>query len=197
MGNEQSADVFWSSAHPWTQLGHRFWPGFQLETDAGESPRLFPIDRSAERCRLLNDALADSMVLHALYNKEYWLARSEFHSDLERLLRQHACEQLEFIDQIAEQVHALGGVAISDPRHVAAATDVPSTLSGFEEAPAMLYRILEAHRIIIQKMYAVTISGEIDHGERARQGLMRDMMSRHEHQAWLVAEYLVGALTNA
>jgi starvation-inducible DNA-binding protein len=196
MENER-LDVFWSSVHPWSQLGQRFWPGFELQTNAGETPRLFSIDQSAESCRLLNDALADSIVLHGLYNKEYWLVRSDFHSELEQLLRQHACEQLEFIDQLAERVHALGGVAISDPRHVAEVTAVPSTPNGFEEPPAVLYRILEAHRIIIQKMHCVITSGEKSRGAIADQRLMSDMMSRHEHQAWLVAEHLVGTLTNA
>ena len=174
-----------------------FLAGIRYGASASETLQLFSIDRAAESCRLLNDALADSIVLHSLYNKEYWLVRSEFHSELEQLLRQHACEQIEFIDQIAELVHALGGVAISDPRHVAEATAVPSTPNGFEESPAILYRILEAHRIIIQKIHRVMTLGAEDTDEIDNHRLMRDMLSRHEHQAWLVAEHLVGTLTNA
>jgi starvation-inducible DNA-binding protein len=197
MASEYQVDVFWSSAHPWERFSQRFSPGFELGSSASETLQLFSVDRAAESCRLLNDALADSIVLHGLYNKEYWLVRSEFHSELEQVLRQHACEQIEFIDQLAELVHALGGVAISDPRHVAEVTAVPLTPNGFEESPAMLYRILEAHRIIIQKIHLVMRSGAEDTDEIDNQRVMRDMLSRHEHQAWLVAEHLVGTLTNA
>jgi starvation-inducible DNA-binding protein len=197
MKNEDHVDIFWSSVHPWERLGHRFWPGLGFETSASETLQLFSIDRAAERCRLLNDALADSIVLHSLYNKELWLVRSEFHSELEQLLRQHACEQIEFIDELAQHVHALGGIAISDPRHVAEATTVPSTPNGFEDSPSLLYRILEAHRIIIQKIQRVMTSERENPDDVADLRLMSDMLSRHEHQAWLVAEHLVGTLTNA
>jgi starvation-inducible DNA-binding protein len=196
MEKQDHVEIFWSSAHPWERLGRRFWPGFEFETGGPDTPPLFSLDRAAERSSLLNDALADTIVLQGLYNKEYWLVRSEFHSELEQLLRQHACEQIEFVDQIAERVHALGGVAVSDPRHVAEATTVPSTPNGFEDSPSLLYRILEAHKIIIQKIHRV-MTRDTEDGDLAEQRLMRDMVSRHEHQAWLVAEHLVGTLTNA
>jgi starvation-inducible DNA-binding protein len=197
MESEYCVDIFWSSAHPRERLDQGFWPGLGLRESESEALRLFAIDRAVESCRLLNDALADSIILHSLYNKHYWLIQSEFHSELEQLLRQHACEQIEFIDQLAQRVHALGGVAISDPRHVAESTSVPPTLNGFEDSPAMLWRILEAHRIVIQKIHRVMTFAAENRGEVAHQRLMSGMLSRHEHQAWLIAEQLVGALTNA
>ncbi|HEY1761748.1 MAG TPA: ferritin-like domain-containing protein [Acidimicrobiales bacterium] len=197
MESEYHVDIFWSSAHPWERLGQRFWPRLGVGSSASETLRLFSIDQSAERCRLLNDALADSIVLYGLYNKEYWLVRGEYRSELGQLLRQHARELVEFIDQLAQRVHALGGVPISDPRHVAEVTSVPSTSSGFEDSPTMMYRILEAHRIIIQTIHCVMISDAENSDEAATQRLMSDMLSRHEHQAWLVAEHLVGTLTHA
>jgi starvation-inducible DNA-binding protein len=193
----EDVDIFWSSAHPWERFGRRFWPGLGSAVSASETLRLFSIDRAGESCRLLNDALADNIVLHSLYNKHFWLIRSEFHSDLEQLLCQHAREQIEFIDQLAQRVHALGGVAIADPRHVAETSSVPSPPSGHEDSPAMLYRIVEAHRIIIEKLHRIMMSAAENRGEVVNQRLMNQMMSRHEHQAWLVAEQLVGTLTNA
>jgi starvation-inducible DNA-binding protein len=197
MESEYDVDLFWSSTQPWSRLGQRSWPSLGFGVSADEALRLFSIDRAAESCRLLNDALADTIILNSLYNKHYWLIRSEFHCTLERLLCQHAREQIEFIDQLAQRIHDLGGVAISDPRHVADAAAVPPTPSGFEESPAMLYRILEAHRIIIQKLHRVMISAAENGGDVANQRPMSAMMSRHEHQAWLVAEQLVGTLSSA
>jgi starvation-inducible DNA-binding protein len=61
----------------------------------------------------------------------------------------------------------------------------------------MLYRILEAHRIVIQKIHRVMTFTEENGGDVADQRLMSDVLSRHQHQAWLVAEHLVDTLTNA
>jgi starvation-inducible DNA-binding protein len=197
MESERHVDIFWSSAHPWSHLGQRYWPRIVLGTSREETIPLFSIERPGEECRLLNDALADSIILLGLYNKHYWLVRSEFHSGLDQLLRQHAREQIEFIDHLADRVHELGGVAIFDPRHVADATTIPPAPNGLEESPSMLYRILEAHRIVIQKIHRVMTFTEENGGGVADQRLMSDVLSRHQHQAWLVAEHLVDTLTNA
>jgi starvation-inducible DNA-binding protein len=197
MESDCSVHIFWSSAHPWEQLGRRFLPGSGEGASACETLRLFSTDHETEIRRLLNDALADSITLQSLYNTLYWRTRGDSHSELEQLLRQHAREQIEFIDHLAQLVHTLGGVAISDPRHVAEVTTVPLMPNGYEGSSVMLYRILEAHRIIIEKIHRVMTSATEERRDVANERLMGDMLSRNEHQAWLVAEQLVGVLTTA
>ncbi|HXG40504.1 MAG TPA: ferritin-like domain-containing protein, partial [Candidatus Limnocylindrales bacterium] len=73
-------------------------------------------DARAESCRLLNEILADSLVLYALYKKHHWLVRGPTFYQLHLLFDKHAQEQLELIDLIGERVQTLGGIAIGDPR---------------------------------------------------------------------------------
>src|SRR5690348_2660889 len=115
--------------------------------------RTFPVALSAETRRfsadLLNQVLADTQILFALYKKHHWLMRGATFYQLHLVLDKHAGEQLDIVDTIAERVQSLGGVAVGDPRHVAEITSVPRPPDGVEEVPAMLSRLLEAHETIL------------------------------------------------
>lgn len=200
METDNNVDIFWSSAQEWERLSQHFVSEDALQGDEYEAPRLFSIDRAtdrAEACRLLNDVLADSVILLGLYKKHFWLIRGQHEPELEELLTQHALELNESMDELAQCVHVLGGVAISDPRHIADVTTVPLTPNGSEESPALLYRILEVHRIVIQKIRRVTARAAESRDERTNRQLASDVLSRHERHAWFIAQQLVGTLTNA
>ena len=91
--------------------------------------RQFPLGLSYETrmysCQRLNQILADSQILYALYKKHHWLMRGATFYQLHLLLDKHADEQLELVDKMAERVQTLGGIAVGDPRHVAEITQVP------------------------------------------------------------------------
>ncbi len=59
--------------------------------------RLFPIALSyearMESCQVLNQILADSMILYSHYKKHHWLVRGHTFYQLHLLLDKHAAEQ--------------------------------------------------------------------------------------------------------
>ena len=115
--------------------------------------RLIPLGLSHDArlysCQRLNQLLADTQILYALYKKHHWLMRGPTFYQLHLLLDKHAGEQIELVDAIAERIQTLGGVAVGDPRHVAEITRIPRAPNGCEEVPAMLSRLLEAHELIL------------------------------------------------
>ncbi len=157
--------------------------------------RLFPIALSyearMESCQVLNQILADSMILYSHYKKHHWLVRGHTFYQLHLLLDKHAAEQLELIDLIAERVQTLGGIAIADPRHVAEVTKVPRPPDGAEEVPAMLSRLLEAHELIIGEVRDAITATDANRDDGSNDLLMGDVLRRHELQVWFVAEHLV------
>ena len=165
------------------------------EIQAFGTVRLFPIalahEARMESCQILNQILADSMILHALYKKHHWLVRGHTFYQLHLLLDKHAEEQLELIDMIAERVQTLGGIAIADPRHVAEVTRVPRPPNGCEAVPAMLSRLLEAHEIIITAARDGVTKTAKNRDDGTNDLLMSDVLRRHEMQVWFVAEHLV------
>ena len=157
--------------------------------------RLLPIALSEEArsdsCRMLNEILADSMVLQALYKKHHWLVSGPTFYQLHLLFDKHAEEQTEIIDLLAERVQSLGGIAVGDPRQAAELTTIDRPPDGAEDVPGMIHRTLDAHETIIEKVRAA-----IDRTEKAKDWgtndlLMGDVLRRHELQVWFIAEHAV------
>ncbi len=157
--------------------------------------RLLPIalahDARALSCQLLNQILADSIILYNLYKKHHWLVRGHTFYQLHLLLDKHADEQLKLIDLMGERVQTLGGVAIGDPRHVAEVTTVPRPPNGVEEVPAMLSRLLEAHEIVIEKTREAIEKTATSRDDGTNDLLMSDVLRTSELQVWFIAEHLV------
>jgi starvation-inducible DNA-binding protein len=157
--------------------------------------RQFPLGLSRDArlysCQRLNQLLADTQILYALYKKHHWLMRGPTFYQLHLLLDKHAGEQIALIDQIAERVQTLGGVAVGDPRHVAEITRVPRAPDGCEEVPAMLSRLLEAHELILTDAHDAA-GRVVELGDDGTNDLIVSAVIRTgEMHAWFLAEHLV------
>ena len=157
--------------------------------------RLLPIalahEARLQSCQLLNQILADTMILYSLYKKHHWQMRGPTFYQLHLLLDKHAGEQLELIDMLAERVQMLGGVAIADPRDVAEVTTIERPPNGVEEVPAMLARLLAAHEAIITGVRAAIEQTSQNGDGGSNDMLMGDILRAHEQQIWFLAEHLV------
>jgi starvation-inducible DNA-binding protein len=159
------------------------------------SLRLLPIALSAEArgqsAQLLNEILADTTILYALYKKHHWLVAGPTFYQLHLLFDKHAEEQLELIDLLAERVQSLGGIAVGDPRHAAELTTIERPPNGAEEVPVMIDRLLEAHETIIEKVRDGLDATEKNKDLGTNDLLMGDVLRRHELQVWFLAEHVV------
>lgn len=157
--------------------------------------RQFPLGLSNEArlysCQRLNQLLADTQILYALYKKHHWLMRGATFYQLHLLLDKHAGEQNALIDTIAERIQTLGGIAVGDPRHVAEIARVPRAPDGCEEVPAMLSRLLEAHELILIEAHDAEkrVAEQGDAGSNDL--IVSDVIRTGELQAWFLAEHLV------
>jgi starvation-inducible DNA-binding protein len=159
------------------------------------SVRLIPIALSADvrmdSCRLLNEVLADSMVLYAMYKKHHWLVSGPTFYQLHLLFDKHAEEQTELIDLIAERVQSLGGISVGDPRHAAELTTIERPPDGRDEVPVMIDRLLDAHETIIEKVRDGIERTEKNGDAGTNDLLMGDVLRRHELQVWFIASHVV------
>ena len=157
--------------------------------------RFLPIALSkearAESCQLLNEILADSMILYALYKKHHWLVAGPTFYQLHLLFDKHAEEQTEIIDLLAERVQSLGGIAVGDPRHAAELTTIDRAPDGAEDVPAMIHRTLDAHETILEKVRDAIDKTEEIKDMGTNDLLMGDVLRRHEMQVWFLSEHVV------
>jgi starvation-inducible DNA-binding protein len=157
--------------------------------------QLLPIalahDARVQSCQLLNQILADTMILYSLYKKHHWQMRGPTFYQLHLLLDKHAEAQLELIDVLAERIQTLGGVAIADPRHVAEITRIDRPPNGVEEVPTMIARLLAAHETIITEV-RTAIEQTAQNGDGGTNDLlMGDVLRPNEQQVWFLAEHIV------
>lgn len=165
------------------------------EIQAFGAVRLFPLgvahDTRMHSCQRLNQVLADTQILYALYKKHHWLMRGPTFYPLHLLMDKHAGEQLELIDAVAERVQTLGGVAVGDPRHTAEITRIPRAPNGCEEVPAMLSRLLEAHEMILTDAHDAAAKTAQLGDDGSNDLLVSQVIRTGESQVWFVAEHLV------
>ncbi len=150
-----------------------------------------PDKARAGSCVVLNEILADTMVLYALYKKHHWLVAGPTFYQLHLLFDKHAEEQLVLIDDLAERVQSLGGIAVGDPRHAAELTTIPRPPDGAEEVTVMIDRTLRAHETVIRKVRKGINTTEESEDWGSNDLLMGDVLRRHELQVWFLSEHVV------
>jgi starvation-inducible DNA-binding protein len=154
-------------------------------------PIALSADARAESCQLLNEILADTMILTALYKKSHWNAAGPTFYQLHLLFDKHYEEQAELVDEIAERVQMLGGISVGDPRHAAELTTIERPPDGAEEVPVVIDRLLAAHETIIEKVRAGIDRTEESGDWGTNDLLMSDVLRRNEMQVWFVSEHVV------
>ena len=154
-------------------------------------PIALPAEARSESCELLNEILADTTILYALYKKAHWNAAGPTFYQLHLLFDKHAGEQLELVDAIAERVQMLGGISVGDPRHAAELTTIDRAPDGAEEIPVVLDRLLAAHETILEKVRDGIEKTEESKDFGSNDLLMGDVLRTHEMQVWFIAEHVV------
>jgi starvation-inducible DNA-binding protein len=176
------------SAQPrYAQLGNEIQTFDAIE----QLPIALAVEARRESCQLLNQVLADTTILYSLYKKHHWLVAGPTFYQLHLLFDKHAEEQLELIDLLAERVQSLGGIAVSDPRHVAVITTIERPPNGREDVPAMISRLLAAHELVLEGVRDAIRRTEKNEDWGSNDLLMSDVLRRNELQVWFVAEHLV------
>ena len=154
-------------------------------------PIALSAEARGESVQVLNEILADTTILYAMYKKHHWLVSGPTFYQLHLLFDKHAEEQLELVDLLAERVQSLGGIAVGDPRHAAELTTIPRPPDGAEPVPVMIDRLLEAHETIIEKVRKGVKVTEENEDYGTNDLLMGDVLRRHELQVWFISEHVV------
>src|SRR5258706_4364133 len=91
------------------------------------------------------------MVLRDLYEKHHWQVSGPTFYSLHLLFDKHYEEQAKLVDDLAERVQSLGGVAIAMAHDVVEMTRLERPPRGRETPPVQISRLLEAHGINLRE----------------------------------------------
>ena len=157
--------------------------------------RDLPIGLAAEarraNCERLNQILADTITLAAMYKKHHWQVSGHTFYQLHLLFDKHYEEQDALVDSIAERIALLGGVAGGMPAAVAKLSRIENPPDGVEEVPAQISRLLEAHELIIKFAKETAKLADKNGDDGTNDLLVSDVVRTNEFQVWFIASHLV------
>ena len=138
----------------------------------------------------LNQILVDTMTLRDLYKKHHWQVSGVTFYQLHLLLDKHYEEQAGFVDDIAERIQSLGGLAYAMAHDVAANTKIPRPPSGREDVATQISRLLEAHEIMLREIRDAAHEAAEYGDDGTNDLLVSSLIRTHEMQVWFIGEHL-------
>jgi len=156
----------------------------KLPIALGEEVRLASV-------QVLNQLLADTMVLRDLYKKHHWQTSGATFHQLHLLFDKHYDAQVEIVDLIAERIQSLGGVSLAMAHDVAETTRLARPPRGRELVPTQLSRLLEAHEAILSFARSAAAAATTRGDDGTNDLLVSDVIRTNEQQVWFLAEHLV------
>jgi starvation-inducible DNA-binding protein len=141
----------------------------------------------------LNQILADAMTLRDMYKKHHWQVSGPTFYQLHLLFDKHYVEQAEIVDALAERVQTLGGVAIAMSPDVAETTRIARPPRGREDANLQLFRLLQAHELVIEETREAARAAAADGDDGTNDLLISEVLRTNEFQVWFVSEQIAGA----
>ena len=141
----------------------------------------------------LNPLLADTMTLRDMYKKHHWQVAGHTFYQLHLLFDKHFGEQAELVDTLAERVQTLGGVAIAMAHDVAETTRITRPPRGREDVTTQLFRLLEAHELIIAETRELADASAAAGDQGTNDILVSEVLRTNEFQVWFISEQIAGS----
>ena len=141
----------------------------------------------------LNQLLADTMTLRDLYKKHHWQVSGPTFYQLHLLFDKHYGEQAELVDALAERVQTLGGVALAMAHDIAETTHIARPPRGKEDAPMQLFRLLQAHELIIASAREAAHAASDGGDDGTNDLLVSQVLRTNEFQSWFITEQIEGS----
>jgi len=144
-------------------------------------------------CDKLNQILADTITLRDMYKKHHWQVAGPTFYQLHLLFDKHYGEQAELVDGLAERVQTLGGVAIAMAHDVAETTRVNRPPRGREDSTVQLFRLIEAHELIIGETREAAEAASENGDDGTNDLLVSQVLRTNEFQVWFLSEQIAGS----
>jgi len=138
----------------------------------------------------LNQILADTITLRDLYKKHHWQVAGPTFYQLHLLFDKHYAEQAELVDSLAERIQTLGGIALAMAPDIAETTRISRPPRGREDVPVQLFRLLQAHELIIAEAREAAHKAQDSGDDGTNDLLVSDVIRGNEFQVWFINEQL-------
>ncbi len=141
-------------------------------------------------CILLNNCLADAHIIYFKLRKYHWNLSGDNFMELHKLFESQYEKIQDAIDNIAERISQLGGIAIGT-------TSEFSKNSDLKEAPGkipannldMIKELLSDHETIIKNLRKGVGEADEKYSDQGTADFLTGLMENHEKMAWTLRRY--------
>ncbi len=139
----------------------------------------------------LNKLLADEYVLYVKTQKYHWNVTGPFFGPLHKLFNDQYDMLLEFIDEVAERVRALGFKASGTMVEFIELTSLSEDMGVNPEANVMIKNLLDDHETVIRELRDY-IDYTHDRKDLGTENFLAELIVKHQKMAWMLRAHLVG-----
>ena len=138
---------------------------------------------------LLNGILADTHVLYIKTRNFHWNVTGPDFSEMHKFFESQYVLLEPSIDEIAERVRSLGGVALGSMGEFLKASSLKEDIGALKTSKPMVTALLKDHEAVITNLRkAVNVTA--DKGDTGTSDFLTGLMESHEKMAWMLRSSL-------
>lgn len=154
-------------------------------------PNIGLSDKSREASiEILNGRLADSVMLYTKLRKYHWNVTGIHFESLHELFQDQYKQIEEAIDDIAERVRQLGGMAIGTLEEFKKHSALKEEPGVNPDAEGMVQDLLNDHETIITQLRKDASYTDEELGDLGTSDFLIGLIQRHEKMAWMLRAHL-------
>ncbi|PJF24777.1 MAG: DNA starvation/stationary phase protection protein [Phototrophicales bacterium] len=141
---------------------------------------------------LLNHRLADIVMLYFKTRNYHWNVTGMHFAELHEFFEEQYDQLEEAMDEVAERVRQVGGIAIgtlSEVQQHAALKEEPGVVPTAEE---MVRNLLSDHEAVIRQLRADVDATAEQYNDMGTSDFLTALMEKHEKMAWMLRAHLEG-----
>lgn len=138
---------------------------------------------------LLNKTLADEMILYIKTRKFHWNVSGESFMELHKLFEDQYKQLEKAIDEIAERVAKLGGMATGTAKEYASTSQLKEAPGKNPSSKEMKAELLKDHETIIKSLRDGVDEADEKYKDAGTADLLTGLMRTHETIAWTLRRY--------
>ena len=142
---------------------------------------------------LLNHVLADGNVLYIKLRKFHWNLSGDNFMELHKLFEEQYEAVAEAIDEVAERISTLGGVAIGTTSEFAELSLLIENPGKIPNNQEMIKELVNDHETIVKSLRKFVDDTEEKYGDKGTSDFLTGLMQAHEKMAWKLRKYFKGS----
>ena len=139
--------------------------------------------------KILNKVLADGNVLYIKLRKFHWNLSGDNFMELHLLYEEQYDAVAEAVDEGAERIATLGGIAIGTTSEFSKESQLKETPGKVPDTQGMLKELVADHETIVKSLRDNLDKVEEDHNDAGTADFLNGLMQEHEKMAWKLRKY--------